>query len=73
MYYFLDPLSKRESCAGHRTKPLFLLRKMGSIIISPSLDNESKRLLQVDEFVRIEIEDEHKKYLKWHREEQLNF
>lgn len=45
----------------------------GSIIISPSLDNESKRLLQVDEFVRIEIEDEHKKYLKWHREEQLNF
>lgn len=40
----------------------------GSIIISPKLSNKTKLLMNIKPDIKIALCEEHKKYLRWHRE-----
>ncbi|MCT4509772.1 MAG: HNH endonuclease [Tepidibacter sp.] len=45
--------------------------EVGKIIISNVLDRKTRKILNVHENIRIDIAENHKKYIQWHRENRF--
>ncbi|WP_187296218.1 HsdR family type I site-specific deoxyribonuclease [Tepidibacter mesophilus] len=45
--------------------------KYGKIIISSLLDQKTKNLMNIHHNIKIEIEENHKKYIEWHQENEF--